>query len=341
MASRGPVASRSEGASALVPGCTTKGAAPLFGVVLLASSLGCTQTQSHRSEEVVARIDAEPVHASVVEHVARRDGLDLQAARLQVEDTLRLYAAARARQAETTEPEPLVTPRRREHLVRGAKARLYLEEKFEPDHRAEDIPADHDLMAQAAATSRLVHPRIHWLCQLVAKPTGLEGDALFERAKDPEWMAKARARFEPVAERMRRYIPVGDAEACSMMKRMLRWETKEADGVTLKIDAQGFVLDACLEKAEDGTCAKPQWAPEWTEEVERMQAPGFAEAFQTRFGLHLVYLAEVADAQLLEDPGTDALLREAVLPAWRRGALRDLLAELRHKRAVKFAGVAQ
>ena len=257
--------------------------------------------------------------------VARRDGVDEAEARTRVTNTLRAVAAAREAEAAKAEPGDLVDPKRREHLTRAARARVWLDHHFAPSHRAEDIPDDDPLLEKAKTKTRYIHPELHVMCQLLAVPT--EAETLEDFAKlsaDPAWKAKAKTRFDRAAKRLRRYIQPSDPGACALMQKLIHFEVKEADGVTLRIEAKAMFLDACAKQAADGSCAEPRWIPDWVEQVRGIEPPGFGEAFYTRFGWHLVFLQQIRPERGLDNPDTARVPARADPPGVAARRLRGL-----------------
>ena len=291
----------------------------------------------------LARIGDEVLDGSVVDLVAARDGLDDATAREHVADTLRLVAAARDEASRRgTEATAELDEDRRAVLRRGALARLWLRETFEPSHRAEDIPDDDPMLVRGLADGRLVHPEVHRLCQLVAVPDGdLDPEPARARAADPKWRAQARARFDPAAERVRRYVRPDDPHACDEMARLLQFETVHADDVELRVESAAFVLDACGKQAPDGSCLERAWAPEWVEQVEAVRAPGFTTAFWTRFGRHLVFVLEVLPSHPADDPATATWVRSRIHDAWARAAFEQTMERLRGEHSVRIAADAR
>ncbi len=271
--------------------------------------------------------------------VAARDGLELDEATQYVADVDRLVAAAEAEQAKLADPPPLVTAARDRFLRRAALGRTWLHDVFEPEHTAADIALDHPVMEKAMRSPTNIRPKLYMLCQLVAVPSGFEDDrdGMFAKAAESAWKATAKARIEPVEARLRRYIRPEDPQSCRLMGKMLRFVDKDADGVKLRVESKAWDLDACAKRDADGSCAEPQWAPEWVENIDGHTEPGFLPLFETRFGYHLVFLIEVLDAAPKDDPATMQATREAALDAWRAAEFDATLDRLRKKRAVKLA----
>lgn len=283
--------------------------------------------------------------ATVVEAIAARDDLSEAQAHARALDTLRLVAASRAERAEAgDDPGPALSARRVEQLNRATRARLWLTERFEPAHGPEDIPADHRRLGQARADPRLVHPAISRVCQIVAEPPDVT-DLRRKKAitDEPAWREAAMAVMTPLVRRIRRNLPIGDAEACQLIVRELEL-SGQPDDPRLRLSfprPAGFDLDACREFDPDGSCRKPQFDPTWTAHVRALPAPGLSAPFFTQFGLHLVYVEAHQPPQLADDPTTESLLRQTVLPGWRAEALELALQAMSRKRAVRAVSPAQ
>lgn len=308
---------------------------------LLGGDLACGEGRRARTGQALARVDDELLHASVVEHVAARDAVDAEEARQRAADVLRLVAAARDARPEQpggNDLDALASPHRVRHLERAARARLWLETDFEPKHRREDIPAEHPLLARARASRKHIHPTVHAICQVIAMPPEALDPAQREAtAADPDWRRRARTVLEPVAQRLRRYLPEDDAEPCKQVQRWIRLESSPDDEVRFRVESGGFDLQACAERADDGSCETPRFSSAWTEPVSRAEGPGFLPAFFTEFGLHLVYVIEILPPRALDDPDTDDYLRREVHGAWQREAFASYVDRLREKRAIRLA----
>jgi len=298
----------------------------------------------------VTQIGTEVLDASVVRQIAERDEVDEAAARAQAIDTLRLVAAARAEREQSTgaDPAPLVTEARRAQLRRAAAARLWLDEGFEPTRRPQDIPDDDPLMQRALSNSRFVHPEVHRVCQFVAIPANAKSiDEAQPIAADPQWRTRARARLQPVVERVQRYVPPGDAEACKLMARLLSLlpevtDANEDSGIVVRYEKEGgFDLDACAELADDGSCTQPRFDAAWTERIADTEPQTFTGVFGGTWGLHYAYLAAIEPPRLADDPETLAWIREEIHVPWLAEQLATLLERLAQKRAVRIAREAE
>jgi hypothetical protein len=305
---------------------------------------GCGQPGA--APQPVARVGGLVLDAAVIDWLAARDGSTSEQARTRAVDTLRLVAAGRQRHAEQrADPGPVLAPRRAEHLRRAALARLWLVERFEPEHRPQDIPDDEPRLVEARADPRLVHPELHVVCQVVVEPPPdvTEPTAKAAITTDPAWREAARRALAPVLARIERNVPVDDAEACRSIEREVEL-SGAGDDPRLVVSFPrpgGFDLDACLvpREGEGGTCAEPRFDPEWTAAVRSLPAPGRSAPFFTRFGLHVTQLEARLPARPAADPETERALREAVHDAWRADALARRLDELGRARTVRMVGL--
>lgn len=279
--------------------------------------------------------------AAVVERVAARDGVTVDEARARAVDTLRLVAAGRAEHARRgADPGPVLAPRRAEHLRRAARARLWLRERFEPEHQPADIPDDDPLLVKARRDPRLVHPEIHMLCQVVVEPPDVDDvEAKAAITADPAWRQAASRALAPVLRRIDRNVPTDDAEACRLMQREVEL-SRAGDDPRLQVvfpRPGGFHLDACVQTDDAGACVQPRFAPEWTAVVRAMEVPGRSAPFFSRFGLHVVQVEQHLPAQPEGDPATEQAVRAAVLDAWRAQRLDATLDALSRARTVRVA----
>lgn len=283
--------------------------------------------------------------ASVVRQLAARDGIDQDAARTKALETLRLVAAARDAHARSAgaDPAPLVTEARRGQLVRAARARLWLDDVFEATRRPRDIPPDDPLLGRALASSRYVHPEVHRVCQIVAVPADVTSiEDARPIAADPQWRERARARLQPVVERVERYVPPGDADACKLMARVLSLlpevtDANEDSGIVVRFEQEGgFHLEACAALAEDGTCTQRRFDEAWTERIAATKVATFTGIFEASWGLHYAYLASVEPPRPADDPETLAWVREEIHVPWLAEQLATTLERLAQKRAVRI-----
>ncbi|MEM6996451.1 MAG: peptidylprolyl isomerase [Myxococcota bacterium] len=306
-----------------------------------AIQLGCGDGPK-ASGHAVARIDGEALDASVVRHIASRDGIESAEAKQRAIETLRLAAAARAEHAAGhSDPGPLLAPAREAQLLRGARARLWLDEGFVPSRGAEAIGTEDPLMARALASSRFVHPEVHRVCQVVVVPKSASTlDEALAITTDPQWRERAHRVLDPVAVRMRRYVPEGDAEACALIGRSLKvLKPSEVDeDLVLRFEKQtAFHLAACASENPDGSCAQPSFDAAWTAQIAKLSPGHYAEVFAGSWGLHLAYLVAIEPARPKEDPATLAWIREEIHPQWIAHQFVTTVERLQQKRAVRIA----
>jgi len=301
-----------------------------IGLALVLAVAACSRAPADDRPHV----GGEPIDERVIEMVAARDGLGHDEARARVVDTLRWAAAAR----EAREEAPELEQTRRDHLRRTALARLWLTDVFEPQHRVQDIPADDPLVLRARGQKRFVHPELVEVCQVIAVPSDVEGDAMLPVVNDPRWRIAALERVHAYARHVRRTVALDDPEACDLFTRNARLERTTFAGGKLRIEGPtGFHLDACAELGDDGVCKTAQLAPEWVEVVRRSAVPGWVGPFFTRFGVHFVLVTRVLPAQLDSDPDFLDRIRAAVHDAWRSRELGERLQSLRVERAAQLA----
>lgn len=299
----------------------------------MAIGAGCS-SRAHRDAD--AFVGDLPIHAEVVAGVAARDGVTLAQARTQVADVLRWVQ----RRHERLGDDAGLAPERATHLRRSALARLYLQEVFEPNHRASDIPAGDPLLARALVDPRHVHPTIHEVCQVVVGPPGkFDPETTPKTTEDPRWRAQASDRLAHLAEFAEEVVPPGDPDACTLLARLRPFAPKDDDQIVVRVEsAGGFDLDACAELAQDGSCEQPRFAPEWTSVVRDGPVPGFRPPFFSRFGLHFVLVHAVLPAKSPDALGFTEEVRASVTPRWRAEAYAKLIEDLRTRAAVQILG---
>lgn len=268
--------------------------------------------------------------------VSLRDGMTEPDARERTQQVALLAAAARAELDGRVDPPPLMTAARERFVRRGALARVWMHDTFEPAHGVAQIAEDDPIFVRALASPKHARPRLSMLCQIVAVPAGIEDrDAMLAKAEDPDWQATTKARIDTIADRMQRYVRPEDPQSCRLMGKLMRYEDKDDGVVKLSVESKAFNLDACTREDASGACLEPQWAPEWVEHVRPRTEPGFIEPFRTRFGYHLVFLVQVLEPAPADDPATRSATREAILGSWRAAAYDRELDALRKKWAVK------
>lgn len=288
-----------------------------------------------RGDRSVGEVAGTSIDASVVQMLMDRDGLDEPAARRRAEDTLRLAAARRdALQAEGRDPETDLPPARREHLLRVARANLWLSDKFEPSHGPKDIPDK--WLDDEAGRRRLIHPELHAVCQLLVVPAG----DVREAPEDGAWWTAAQEAMRGPLDRIRKTVPMDDPQACDLIAGVMKFQDSAIPGIdaTLRFERAVLDLKACSKTAEDGSCEKQQFAEEWTEVVEKLPVHTVSDPFRSRFGLHAVMVAKRVAPREADDPETEASLREELWPEWRNEAFAETMDKIRERRIVRVAG---
>ena len=262
---------------------------------------------------------------------------------------LRLAAARRAELAASeqppTNPDDL-DPARRERLERAAMVRLWLDEVFEPQHEAADIPQRiiDENMATPSLHGRMFHPELLFVCQALIVPADKddggrhveppsEGDAALA------WRAAADEAFSSLARRVEQLeADLLADEECTLLGRLVgvskRTFETDAGALTIRFERFGFA------PSEPET-----FDPTWVEAVGAGRDPRIVGPFATRFGLHLVVVSKTIEAQLPDGSLEAAALREArenvmreeIEQGWRAGELQQTLAEIRDRRVVRLS----
>jgi hypothetical protein len=308
-------------------------------------------TQQHE-RDVVARIAGEgqalELERAVVEHIARRDGISDAEAREVALASLRLVAARRAeldaREHPPEHPDDL-DPARREQLERAALVRVWLDDFFEPNHHAADIPKrviDQN-MTNPQMTRRLFHPQLWFVCQVLVVPAQASEGAFVKPPSEGEageqWRAAANQAFAQLVARVEQLESDLLAEGgCSLLGRIVgtserNFET-EAGAVTIRFEQFAFA------PSDAGS-----FDPQWLEVVTARPDPRIVGPFATQFGVHLVIVGSIepavlANGSLPDDQlltAREAQLRSEIEQAWQADQLQQTLAEIRERRIVRLS----
>jgi len=263
----------------------------------------------------------------VVAQIAREVGISQAQARRRAADVLRLAAVADG---------DALPPRRVERLERAARARLWLSEIFEPAHGPDAIADDDPLVAEVLRGFSVVreHP-VAVFCQILVAP-----DPMPDGGTEPSeaFWARAQPVYDTVTGFLAPLVPVGRDGACPTLRDLVRFVPRAyAPGVEVRYEAGGVDLGRCLERAGDGTCAKPFLDPAWERAITAAQAPAAVGPIRSRFGLHWVILHEKLPPAPRSDPKVEAALRKAVLVEYRARELARTLARMRAERGVRTA----
>jgi hypothetical protein len=332
--------------------------------LLLATSIllapGCGD-DAERERDVVARVAGEGVELSlerdVLDMLVTRDGQGEQEARAHALWTMRLVAARRAELAEReqppTHPDEL-DPVRRDQLERAALVRLWLDEVFEPEHEAQDVPQRviEQNLADPSLSRRLFHPELYFVCQALVVPAAKSEGRHIEPPSDGEaaqqWRTAAEQAFAPFVARVTSIEPdLLATDDCSLLGRLVEASEKtletEAGAVTLRYEQFAFA-------PSEVETFDPGWVAEVMAGAARASATSGSPRsiigpFATRFGLHLVVVGKIEPARLADgslppaelEAARKEALRDEIEEAWRADQLLQTLAEIRDRRVVRLS----
>jgi hypothetical protein len=305
---------------------------------LLVCSSGCTGATDDAPRTRIAPSELAS-DATVVADVATREGLDdgaaaervrsiaaladryLQRAGVQPDDDGRIAV-------DPSRPLPGISPAREAHLLRTARARLWLSQVFEPSHGVDDIPRD--VVEKADPMTMPSHGTIQVVCNVIVgasapAPTGdtTEAPGPVLAKDDPQWRERAEREAETIAARLRRFLPDPSTEPnCEVIERMLRL------GLTANVDADFAVR---VESGGFESCREESWDPGWVEAICPVTTPRWVDPFWTRFGVHVVAVIKVVEADEYEPTERERRIRESILTGWRSNTLGETLARLRRE----------
>jgi hypothetical protein len=147
---------------------------------------------------------------------------------------------------------------------------------------------------------------------------------------------KALPRALSFAKHVAQTVPYDDPDACTIFAKNGAFEPKTGDGVELRNEGRGgFVLDACAETNDDGSCRTRRFAPEWVEVIRAGPVPGLRGPFFTRFGLHVALVTRVLPATPTDEAEALEHLRASVHDAWRTREVAATLQSLRTEKAAR------
>jgi hypothetical protein len=311
---------------------------PLLAIGLgLAIGCGGTGGEGERAAIDPRALAGDP---AVIADVAAREGLDEASAAARTRELAalaeRYLARARLSSPPTAAPviaageaPPGIVAAREAHLLRTVRARLWLTEVFEPAHEAVDMPSS--VVERADALTMPAHGTIHVVCNLVVGPpppsdAGPEDGPVLAK-EDPAWRERARRRADEVAARLRRLVPDPSTEAdCEFFQRTIRLglDGGADPDLTLRVEPGGFE-----------SCREGLWDPGWVEAICPVEAPTWVDPFWTRFGVHVVAVIKVVEADPYDASARDARVREQALVPWRTSALGEALARMRRDLGVR------
>lgn len=276
-----------------------------------------------RVESPVTRVGDRVLDQAVVDDLARHEDIGEAAARRRAVLTLQLAAAHEAAVAEGLAAP--IDPARRRHLVRNAKARLFLEQVYTAEHGPDAVPDN--VVARELASPRHFHPRLHFVCQvIVMAPQPPGGDPVLA-PEDEQWRARARTELDDLARDMKRYLPDPGAETdCEYFMQLTRFMNgKPADDLFVR--AEFAAMDVCRDD---------RWDPGFVSALCPREETGWIEPFWTQYGVHLVALVDVKPDNQIEESAREAALRDKLVPGWRRAHFGETMSRLRQEHTVRL-----
>ena len=256
--------------------------------------------------------------------LAERDGFDEATARTQATDVLRLAAAY----VESHGVEGLRPPRV-EHLVRSARARLFLRETFEKEFSLESIPEG--VVTGERELGRRVHPTVLMVCQILVKPPHTDGGTkVTQRPDDPAWLAKAEALSDRAAERFTALFPDPGAEPdCEQMTRVLQSSPDLLAGTddTMELKIETGLYDPCGEL----------WVEGFRTAMCGVEETGWSPRFETELAVHRVAVVEVYPSNMPTDGDLEMAIRRDLIAEWRGRNYQDYVARIAQKHDVRVA----
>lgn len=297
------------------------------------SSCTSRSGEADLDDPILAWVQDQPIHRSVVKQIAQDRGLDSQKALEAAADTLRLYIAYRDN---PNAPQPSAG---QERFLRTQKAvRLWLTEDFEAQHTANTVPASmlKEALERAAKGAEPFRPRLHGLCQIIVRPKS-DGSK-----KDPRSIPGFEAQARETIAALRNAMQLAELDLkkgtnCTLFDS---WANAFAPAPSpeLAFKKEALVLDL----------SQDQWDQDFVAQVSPVQEPTLLEPFMTQFGLHLVYVARVfkahlpakADGSLSADVQRqrEAYMRDWLVETWRKRALKELLENLAKTQVIRWQG---
>lgn len=261
----------------------------------------------------------------VVDAIAAGEDIDRGQAKRRALETWRLARAYLDDHAGVPPP-----PARRAHLRRTALARAWLREDFESTYDAGSVPAD--AVAQAENDPRIMHPRVHVVCQAIVTPPKGDGPGPPTAPDDARWRRTAEAIAARFAEHARTYLrQPGTEKNCDYVADLIAHEPQPA------IDARWPVgMELRFESGVFEVCRDEQWDPGFVDALCPTDAPGIYGPFWTRYGAHVAVVIEVQDD---DRPKTktarDDKIRAALLDQWRASQYPTYIERLRARYDVR------
>lgn len=270
--------------------------------------------------ELLGHVDGEPLYAEAVANIQARDGIDAEAATQRAIETLQLVAMRRANQ------EPGLSPEREEQLRRAALARTYLRVVFEQEHRAEDIPLEYidAKIDRGDELVRYLRPELHVVCNVIILPPDPPQDPdpkappkpaqVPDPKDDPTWKAEAQTFAAPLIEAMReREAELVKDDGCELVAKLVALSEQKSEDGRFRVRFENSVMEVDR---------KDLWSEAFVEALSEVHEPALVEPFFSEFGLHLVVVPRILEANFedIDDPQA------------RRAAQRERIREAVHER---------
>lgn len=311
-------------------------------VTLLALSAGlwgaCARHDSSR-QNIEAKVAGQPIFARVVDDIVARKHISRDEAIEFAADQLRLSLAYREEHQSEGSAFRL-EPEIERYLKQKKRVRLWLKEKFETSHRAQEIPrsvVDKNL-EDPKIRNQHFHPRLHGYCQVVV--VWKDSDKNNKEKKDaasprpPDFETRARALVAPFWRALQQNRPeMQTAENCDRFDRLAKFIDRKREP-DFEIRVERSLLDL----------SHPRWDEDFRRAVSPVETPQLLPPFMTQFGLHVVEVLEVMPARLPDNslPATklrrerERWLRQEMAPAYLRSAMGELLERLRKEKYLRF-----
>ncbi|GEM_PF-3025536 len=311
-----------------------------LGLGWLASAIGGCGVAARPDQQRLTQIGDLKLDAKIVPMLAARDGISEPLARQQAVETLRLASARLAHvNLDTPEHNFGISDDRRDHLLRTARARLWLREVFEPTSRAEDIPKsflDEKLDHRRTRTLHF-HERVLLVCNVLIVPSDKDDDGKNRTVdkSDLNWGQRARQAMEPIQAVVNAHqADLQTEKNCDLLFRYLKFAAFSA--------TSEFEL-----RLERFPVVNPDhFTKQFSAQVLAVETRGtIIDPFMTEYGLHLVVVPRVLAANLPDgtapDPELRRLRREALRDlshsAWRKSRFEAEIERMRNHRVVRLS----
>lgn len=312
----------------------------MIGVALgsmgLALSSGCKRSpQENATAE--ATVFGQVIPTRVIDDIVATQKLSRDEAIELAADQLRLSIAYRQEHSNPNAPFALEEQVSR-YLKQKKRVRLWLKEKFEPSHRAEDIPASvlNKNLDDPKVRRQHFFPRLHGYCQVVVvwKSESKEGSPAPKTTLPQDFQARARHLVAPFVRALERNeAELKAAQSCDRFDRLAKFIDRKKEP-QFEIRVERALLDLSQEN----------WDQDFRRAVSPAQSHERLEPFMTQFGLHVVYVLEVMPARLPDDSlparqlrqKREEWLRKKMAPAYRRSAMGERLEALRKEKYLRF-----